>query len=164
MREPLKLHSDSAAATRAFGAKLGHALSVASGQSSVLIALNGDLGAGKTTFVSGLLEALGHRGAVKSPTYTLMETYELAGREFHHLDLYRLNDASELESLGFHDLLQPRTIVLIEWAERAAIVRAVADLSIDIKYVLGGERARSFELIYRSELGQELMRTAFSSE
>lgn len=163
MRESLKLHSDSVAVTRELGAKLGRALLTTSGQTSVLIALNGDLGAGKTTFVSGLLESLGHQGPVKSPTYTLVETYELEGRDFHHLDLYRLNHASELESLGFHDLLQPRTIVLIEWAERVHAVHAVADLSVDIKYLPAADFGRSFELIPASDLGALLVRTAFSS-
>lgn len=157
------LRTDSAAETREIGARLGRALLSASAAQPIVIALNGDLGAGKTTLIGGLLQALGYQGTVKSPTYTLIETYELAGREFCHLDLYRLNDASELETLGFHDLLQAGTIVLIEWAERVAPVLSAADLSLRIEYVETSDTARAFLFRAGSELGQELAHSVLSS-
>lgn len=160
MRKSLSLRTGSPEATRELGAKLGRALLAERRARPIVIALNGDLGAGKTTFVSGLLHGLGQRGAVKSPTYTLIETYELRGRQFHHLDLYRLNDATELEALGFRDLLQPDAVVLIEWAERAAEVCAAADVCVGITYVSGDDHERQFALTTASETGAALVRTA----
>ncbi len=102
-------------ATAAAGAALAHA---AKGRAGV-IALSGELGAGKTTFVRGLLRALGHGGAVRSPTYTLVEPYEVAGQRVLHLDLYRLAGAADLTALGLRDELDGSTLLLVEWPERA---------------------------------------------
>ena len=85
---------------------------------SLIVYLKGDLGAGKTTLVRGFLRGLGYKGTVKSPTYTLIEPYRIAGKSICHLDLYRLADAEELEYLGVRDLLQEETVLLIEWPER----------------------------------------------
>lgn len=82
--------------------------------------LHGDLGAGKTTLVRGVLRGLGFEGRVKSPSYGLIESYAVRGIEVHHLDLYRLGDPGELDFIGLEDLLTPNSVLLIEWPERAA--------------------------------------------
>jgi len=101
----------------------------------IVITLQGELGAGKTTLVRGVLQAFGVVGAVRSPTYTLIEPYELMGRRIYHLDLYRLGNARDLDGLGLRDLLEPDAILLIEWPERAgegALPRP--DLEVKIAY------------------------------
>ena len=102
-----------------------------------IIFLEGELGAGKTTFVRGLLRGLGFTGTVKSPTFTLIETYALQDQHIIHMDLYRLNNVNELEALGFRDYFTEDSIVLIEWASRVEnqlpnpTVRCLLSLSKD---------------------------------
>ena len=113
------------AATLAFGAEL-----VTSGLSSELVFLHGDLGAGKTTLVRGLLTALGHQGAVKSPTYTLLESYDVAGLRLLHFDFYRIFDPRELGYIGIDELLEEPAVKLVEWPARAGDKLPPADIDI----------------------------------
>ena len=115
-------------ATESFGALLAH-LTGCRG----LITLSGELGSGKTTLSRGLIHAAGHLGAVKSPTYTLVEPYVVNGKQIMHFDLYRLQDPEELEFLGFRDYLEADSLCLIEWPEKAGRTLPQADLSIRLE-------------------------------
>ncbi len=106
-----------------------------------LVYLHGNLGAGKTTFVRGCLRGAGYAGAVKSPTFTLVEEYALADRALFHFDLYRLNDPEELEWMGIRDYLRPDATCFIEWPERGAGLLPEADL--DIRLEIAGPARRA---------------------
>jgi len=112
------LYLEAAEQTRAVGRRLAEALRAA-GIEEAVVHLIGDLGAGKTTFARGFLEGLGHAGRVPSPTYTLVEPYEFDTFTVYHVDLYRLDDPSEVEDLGLLDLIGPGGVMLIEWPEHA---------------------------------------------
>lgn len=118
---------------RRLGRDIGGALRATTNKPTC-VELEGELGAGKTTLVAGVLAAFGVKGPVRSPTYTLVEPYELDGRLLYHMDLYRLTDPDEIEPLGVRELLAPGAVLLIEWPQRARGRLPPADLSIAIQY------------------------------
>jgi len=103
-----------------------------------LIYLSGELGAGKTTLVRGLLRALGYAGTVKSPTYTLLETYETGELTVSHVDLYRISAGAELHYLDLRERMQSGALCLIEWPERAADYLPAPDVQVRIDYMEHG--------------------------
>ncbi|WP_266168048.1 tRNA (adenosine(37)-N6)-threonylcarbamoyltransferase complex ATPase subunit type 1 TsaE [Dyella subtropica] len=107
----------------------------------LVIYLHGDLGAGKTSFARALLRALGVGERIKSPTYSLVESYQVGGRAAWHLDLYRIADPGELEWLGLDALSDPQALVMVEWPERGAGALPAADLVVDLAYAGLGRRA-----------------------
>ena len=109
--------------TRRIGMRLGALLNPGD-----VICLQGDLGAGKTTFARALIQALGHKGRVKSPTYGLLESYQTGGFNILHLDLYRIEAPGELDFLGLRDLFDNKSILLIEWPEKGGEFIPRADL------------------------------------
>jgi tRNA threonylcarbamoyladenosine biosynthesis protein TsaE len=121
------------AATLAFAARLAANL-----KAGLLIYLHGDLGAGKTTLVRGVLQSLGYLGRVKSPTYTLLEQYVIGDLQLRHFDLYRFNDAEEWEAAGFRDEFGGANICLVEWPERAAELMPTADLELSFEILIHG--------------------------
>lgn len=115
------------AATLAAGRQLACGLG-----GGVIVTLHGDLGAGKTTLTRGVLAGLGHVGRVRSPTYTLVEPYELPTLAVYHFDLYRFADPAEWRDAGFAEYFGPHSLCLLEWPEKAQGCLPPADLAIDL--------------------------------
>lgn len=122
------------AAQIAMGARLGQVLDQG------VVYLEGDLGSGKTTLTRGLIQSLGHQGAVKSPTYTLVEPYLLNGRCIYHFDLYRLADPEELEYIGIRDYFDEGALCLVEWPGKGKGYLPVADLHLHLHPEGAGRR------------------------
>lgn len=132
---------------------LGTGLAVAA-RPGLIVHLEGDLGMGKTTFARGFLRGLGHAGAVKSPTYTLVEPYQLGRLEVFHFDLYRLGDPEELEFMGVRDYFRPDSLCLVEWPGRGSGVLPPADIGINIEPAGSGRR---LEVSASTELGNDVL-------
>jgi tRNA threonylcarbamoyladenosine biosynthesis protein TsaE len=130
---------------RGLGAGLGRALFATQATAPLLVTLSGDLGAGKTTLVGGLLAALGHAGPVRSPTYTLLEPYRFGDRDVVHCDFYRLRHPDELDDLGLRDLQRPGAVLLVEWPEKADDRLGIVDLALHLAYATDDARAVRFE-------------------
>lgn len=135
----MKLSLPDSAATQALGRAVAAALPRAGGLAGRLLLLEGELGSGKTTLARALLRALGHEGPVPSPTYTLVEPYELAPGRVYHIDLYRLSGEAELPFLGWDELGDG--LRLVEWPERAPGLLDAADVRIRLWYDGAGRRA-----------------------
>jgi tRNA threonylcarbamoyladenosine biosynthesis protein TsaE len=124
-------------------------------QPPLTIFLRGDLGSGKTTFARGFVTALGHLGKVKSPTFSLVETYDLEHAHLYHFDLYRLNDPHELEYTGMRDIAgEADVICLIEWPERGGAELPRADIEICFRHQ---DESRGVETQAKSTIGQRII-------
>jgi len=154
------IHLDSMEATMAAGGSL--ARSICAGEiNSLVIYLVGDLGAGKTTFARGFLRGLGHTGRVPSPTYTLIEPYDIAGYAVSHIDLYRLRSPDEVDALALAELSGDATIMLIEWPENGGAGVPPADLRIEL--VIDGQ-GRALRLAGLSAAGKKLSDTVLPGD
>jgi tRNA threonylcarbamoyladenosine biosynthesis protein TsaE len=144
---PTRKHLDDENATYALAKRFAAQLNP-----GMVIYLHGDLGAGKTTLVRGVLNALGYKGRVKSPTYTLVEPYHVAGLDLRHFDLYRLQNEEEWDSAGFRDEFDGHNIFFIEWPERAEGFLPKEDVSIEFEILPHG---RNVEISGRTPTGRE---------
>jgi tRNA threonylcarbamoyladenosine biosynthesis protein TsaE len=138
-----------ATATLAAGAAIATGL-----RGGMVVGLSGELGAGKTTLVRGMLRSLGWTGSVKSPTYTLVEHYAISSLYFYHFDFYRFSEPDEWESTGFSEYFRPDAICVIEWPERVAAWLPQVDLSLTLEHAPGG---RTLQFAARTEAGNECL-------
>ncbi|HKY00922.1 MAG TPA: tRNA (adenosine(37)-N6)-threonylcarbamoyltransferase complex ATPase subunit type 1 TsaE [Burkholderiales bacterium] len=136
MVAPLALELPEEAATVALGARLAQSL-----VPGLAVYLEGELGTGKTTLVRACLKALGYVGRVKSPTYTLVEPYELSRLSLYHFDFYRLNEPREWLDAGFRDYFNDASVCLVEWPEKAGELLPPPDLNIHLQYKDPGRKA-----------------------
>lgn len=148
-------------ATVAFGGKIAQSIIDDIDSTGTTIYLHGDLGAGKTTLTRGIVTGFGHQGHVKSPTYTLVEPYELAARTVYHFDLYRLADPEELEFMGIRDYFADNVVCVVEWPQRGQGFLPTADILVDLVYV---EHYRQIALKSNSIQGERLIRRIQNSQ
>jgi tRNA threonylcarbamoyladenosine biosynthesis protein TsaE len=140
-------------ATIALGKQLADIVKIELKQ-GIIVFLNGDLGAGKTTLTRGFVQGMGHVGNVKSPTYTLVEPYDLQDWQVYHFDLYRLADAEELEYMGIRDYFSNHCCSFIEWPEKGQGMLPKADMTIDLAYL---DEQRQVSLQANTPLGELLL-------
>ena len=149
----LKRELPDEAATIALGRQLAPLL-----KPGMVVWLDGDLGAGKTTLVRALLRALGHAGPVKSPTYTLVEVYVVSSLYWYHFDFYRFNEPEEFDDAGLGEYFREDSICLVEWPAKAAGHVPPADLALDFRFAKNApESGRVVDLLARSEAGQQCL-------
>ncbi len=157
----LQLQWNTEDATRQFAARLAHQLSTLTPEDSLFIELHGDLGAGKTTFVRHLLQAMGVTGRIKSPTYAIVEAYDDIKNALYqplnlwHFDFYRFNDPLEWEEAGFRDIFASKGIKLVEWPEKAAAELPLADIAMIIVANMDGSRTMTLKA--NTAAGQQLL-------
>ena len=137
------------AATLVFGAQLSQALAP-----GLTLYLDGELGAGKTTLVRGVLRGLGYAGKVKSPTYTLVELYTVSSLYLYHFDFYRFADPRELMDAGFREHFNPDTVCFVEWPEKAGEFLPTPDVRIALSVVGDG---RSLQIKAETEAGKKCL-------
>lgn len=148
----VKFLVESESETQDLAAKFGDLL-----KARGVVYLSGDLGAGKTTFSRGILRSYGYDGAVKSPTFTLVEPYDLQWGQVYHFDLYRIADPEELEFLGIDDYLAGGSLCLIEWAERGSGFLPDADIMVIIEVEKSGN-SRKIRFTSGSEFGEQILK------
>ncbi len=150
-------------ATESTTLALGAALAAGARPGRVLF-LSGELGAGKTTLVRGLLRALGWTGRVKSPTYALVELYAVSRLNLYHFDFYRFKDHEEWVSSGFREHFNPESVCIVEWPEKAAGLLAPADLHITLEHAASAStQGRRASFVASSEAGRDWRRSAMAS-
>ena len=154
VRPELAINLPDEAATSKFAASFAPVIAP-----GMVIYLQGDLGAGKTTLVRALLTALGYQGRVKSPTYTLLEQYNVAGQQFRHFDLYRFRDATEWDTAGFSDEFDRNNICLVEWPEQAAGLLPPADLEIVFEILPEG---RNIDIYAKTDAGMGCLKSLYN--
>lgn len=140
-------------ATIALGKQLADIVKIELKQ-GIIVFLNGDLGAGKTTLTRGFVQGMGHVGNVKSPTYTLVEPYDLKDWQVYHFDLYRLADAEELEYMGIRDYFNSNCCSFIEWPEKGQGMLPAPDMIIDLAY---HDEQRQVSLQAKTALGENML-------
>ena len=159
MLNDITLHLEGEVATLACGAQFTRCL-----QAGLIVYLHGDLGAGKTTFVRGVLQGLGYVGKVKSPTYNLVEIYQLKSNtkelnvkynyNIYHFDLYRFTSEDEWEAAGFRDYFNAQNICMIEWPEKAAHVLPQADIDLHLSIL---DETRNIQMSANTQLGRQCL-------
>jgi tRNA threonylcarbamoyladenosine biosynthesis protein TsaE len=148
------LHLPDPAATESAGARLAQAL-----RSGMIVAVAGDLGAGKTTLVRGALRALGWKSRIKSPTYTLVEYYPLSSLYFYHFDFYRFADPVEWETAGLAECFRSDTVCMVEWPDRVRGLLPAPDLTLTLAHPddpIGGA-GRELDIDAHSEAGERCL-------